>query len=372
MQRDIFTEEHEAFRDTVRSFIAKEVAPYHEQWEKDGVVSRDVWLAAGRAGLLGIDIDEQYGGGGEPDYRYYVVLGEELARAGVHGPGFAVHNDIIGPYLDRPRHRRAEASAGCPATAPASSSPPSRCPSPARARDLQGIRTTAVATATTTSSTAARPSSPTASCPTSSIVVARTDPRAATRASACWWSSAAWRASSAAATSTRSAMHAQDTAELFFNDVRVPAANLLGEEGRGFVHLMQNLPRERLAIGVAALAGAEQAVRDHRWSTASDREAFGRPIGSFQHNRFALAEMATELRRGAGLHSTAASPSTSTASSPPRRPRWPSGGPPSCSKRVVDRCLQLHGGYGYMTSTRSPGPSPTPGSRPSSAARPRS
>jgi alkylation response protein AidB-like acyl-CoA dehydrogenase len=101
MQREIFTGEHHAFREMVRSFIAREIAPYHEQWERDGQVSRDVWLAAGRAGLLGIDIDEKYGGGGSSDYRYYLILNEELARAGAHGPGFSVHNDINGQYLQR-------------------------------------------------------------------------------------------------------------------------------------------------------------------------------------------------------------------------------------------------------------------------------
>lgn len=123
--RGIYTEEHDAFRDMVRSFIAKEAAPHHEQWEKDGIVSREVWLAAGRAGLLGIDMPEEYGGGGDPDYRYYVILNEELARAGIHGPGFAVHNDINGGYLRRlctPSRR----PAGSPATAPARSSPGSR------------------------------------------------------------------------------------------------------------------------------------------------------------------------------------------------------------------------------------------------------
>ena len=101
MRRQIFTEEHDAFRDMVRAFIAKEITPYHEQWERDGIVSRDVWLAAGRAGLLGIHLDEKYGGGGQPDYRFYVVLNEELARAGASGPMFQLHNDMIGPYLDR-------------------------------------------------------------------------------------------------------------------------------------------------------------------------------------------------------------------------------------------------------------------------------
>src|SRR5207248_11357680 len=101
MQRDIFTPEHDAFRDMARTFIAREITPYHEQWERDGMVSRDVWLAAGRAGLLGIEIDEKHGGGGLQDYRYYMIIGEELARGGLHGPGFGVHNDIIAPYLQR-------------------------------------------------------------------------------------------------------------------------------------------------------------------------------------------------------------------------------------------------------------------------------
>ena len=143
MQREIFTEEHDSFREVVRSFIAKEVAPFHEQWEKDGVVSRDVWLAAGRQGLLGIDIDEEYGGGGEPDYRFYVVMGEELARAGVHGPGFGVHNDIIGGYLSRlateeqkrrwlPGYCSGELITAIAMTEPGAGS------------DLQGIKTSAV------------------------------------------------------------------------------------------------------------------------------------------------------------------------------------------------------------------------------------
>src|SRR5260370_25565451 len=101
MRREIFSEEHEAFRAMVREFLAREVTPYHEQWERDGVVSRDVWLAAGRAGLLGIDMDEKHGGGGEPDFRYYAIMDEEVGRAGATGLGFFVHNDMIGRYLDR-------------------------------------------------------------------------------------------------------------------------------------------------------------------------------------------------------------------------------------------------------------------------------
>ncbi|MHB1820778.1 MAG: acyl-CoA dehydrogenase family protein, partial [Streptosporangiaceae bacterium] len=143
MQRDIFTSDHEAFRQMVRSFIAKEIEPYHEQWERDGVVSRDVWLAAGRAGLLGIDIGERYGGGGNDDYRYYLVLNEEMTRAGANGPGFSVHNDINGQYFRRlvtseqadrwlPGYCSGELITAVAMTEPGAGS------------DLQGIRTTAV------------------------------------------------------------------------------------------------------------------------------------------------------------------------------------------------------------------------------------
>ena len=143
MQRDIFTPEHDAFRDMVRTFIAREVTPHHEQWERDGMVSREVWLAAGRAGLLGIEIDEKYGGGGNPDYRYYLILDEELAVAGTNGPGFAVHNDINGHYLSSlctPEQSERWLYGYCSGeliTAIAMTEP-------GAGSDLQGIRTTAV------------------------------------------------------------------------------------------------------------------------------------------------------------------------------------------------------------------------------------
>ena len=143
MQRDIFTPEHDAFRDMVRTFIAREITPHHEQWERDGMVSRDVWLTAGRAGLLGIEIDEKYGGGGNPDYRYYLILDEELAVAGATGPGFAVHNDINGHYfaqLSTPEQRERWLPGYCSGeliTAIAMTEP-------GAGSDLQGIRTTAV------------------------------------------------------------------------------------------------------------------------------------------------------------------------------------------------------------------------------------
>ena len=345
MQRDIFTDEHDAFRDLVRSFIAKEIAPYHEQWERDGMVSRDVWLAAGQAGLLGIEIDEQYGGGGYQDYRYYLILGEELTRAGAHGPGFAVHNDIIGPYLQRlatPEQCARWLPGYCSGeiiTAIAMSEP-------GAGSDLQGIRTTAVRDGGHYVLNGQKTFISNGQMCDLVIVVARTDPEAGYRGISLLMVERDMPGFERGRNLDKVGMHAQDTSELFFSDVRVPAANLLGEDGGGFIALMQNLPRERVSIGTAALAGAEK-VFEETLEYCKQRQAFGRPIGKFQHNRFLLAEMATELTIGRTFadrcvtEHNAGRLSTEEAS----MLKWWAT---EMSNRIIDRCVQLHGGYGYM------------------------
>ncbi|HEX8008509.1 MAG TPA: acyl-CoA dehydrogenase family protein, partial [Trebonia sp.] len=293
MRRDIFTEEHEAFRDMVRAFIAREVTPYHEQWERDGMVSRDVWLAAGRAGLLGIDMDEKYGGGGNPDYRYYAIMNEEFARAGATGPAFNVHNDMIGRYLDRlctpeqkerwlPGYCSGELIAAIAMTEPGAGS------------DLQGIRTTAVRDGDEYVVNGQKTFISNGQLCDIVIVVARTDPDKGHQGISLLVVERGMPGFSRGRNLDKIGMHAQDTSELFFSDVRVPAANLLGTEGGGFIALMENLPRERVTIGTFALAAAEKVFED-TLEYCKQRQAFGRPIGKFQHNRFLLAEMATEL-----------------------------------------------------------------------------
>jgi len=319
MQRDIFTSEHDDFRDMVRAFIAKEVTPYHEQWEADRMVSRDVWLAAGRAGLLGIEIEEKYGGGGARDYRYYLILDEEMAKAGANGPGFAVHNDINGPYLQRlgtpeqcerwlPGYCTGELITAIAMTEPGAGS------------DLQGMRTTAVRDGDHYVLNGSKTFISNGQLCDLVIVAARTDQDAGYRGIS--------------------------LLVVFFHDVRVPAGNLLGEEGGGFVALMQNLPRERLAIGATALAGAEE-VFAMTLAYCKEREAFGRPIGKFQHNRFVLAEIATETAVAraftdkAVLEHNAGRLSATDAA----MVKWWNT---ELCNRVVDRCVQLYGGYGYM------------------------
>jgi acyl-CoA dehydrogenase len=345
MQRDIFDAEHEEFRDLVRAFIAREVTPYHEQWEADRMVSRDVWLAAGRAGLLGIEIDEKYGGGGTDDYRYYLILDEELARVGATGPGFAVHNDINGQYLQRlatPEQRERWFPGYCSGeliTAIAMTEP-------GAGSDLQGIRTTAIRDGDRYVLNGSKTFISNGQLCDLVIVVARTDPSAGHQGISLLVVERDMPGFERGRNLDKVGMHAQDTSELFFRDVEVPVGNLLGEEGGGFVALMQNLPRERLAIGATAVAGAE-AVFDETLAYCKQREAFGRPIGKFQHNRFVLAEMATEIAVARAFTDKAVMEHNSgqlTIQDAAMVKWWNT----ELCNRVVDRCVQLYGGYGYM------------------------
>jgi alkylation response protein AidB-like acyl-CoA dehydrogenase len=345
VERDIFTEEHAAFRDLVRSFIAREIAPHHDQWERDGMVSRDLWLAAGRTGLLGIEIDEKYGGGGLQDYRYYLILGEELARTGMHGPGFGVHNDIIGPYLQRlctPEQCERWLPGYCSGeiiTAIAMSEP-------GAGSDLQGIRTTAVRDGDHYVLNGQKTFISNGQLCDLVIVVARTDPEAGYRGITLLVAERGMDGFERGRNLDKVGMHAQDTSELFFSDVRVPAGNLLGDEGGGFIALMQNLPRERVAIGTAALAGAEAAF-EQTLEYCKQRQAFGRPIGRFQHNRFVLAEMATELAVARAFTDRCVTEHNAGRLSTEEASMLKWWDTELCNK-VIDRCVQLYGGYGYM------------------------
>jgi acyl-CoA dehydrogenase len=346
MQRDIFGPDHDAFRDMVRVFIAREVTPYHGQWERDGVVSREVWLAAGRAGLLGIDMDKKYGGGGDPDYRYYLILNEELARAGATGPGFAVHNDINGQYFARlcsteqkerwlPGYCSGELITAIAMSEPGAGS------------DLQGIQTTAVRDGAGYLLSGQKTFISNGQLCDLVIVVAKTDPAAGHPGISLLVVERGMAGFERGRNLAKVGMHAQDTSELFFSDVRVPASNLLGEEGGGFLALMQNLPRERLAIGATALAAAEKVFQD-TLQYCQQRQAFGRPIGAFQHSRFTLAEMATELAVARAFTDRAVTEHNAgqLSNSDASMVKW---WDTELCNRVVDRCVQLHGGYGYMT-----------------------
>ena len=346
MERSIFGDEHRAFREMVRDFVAHEVSPHHGQWERDGVVSRDVWLAGGKVGLLGIDVPEEYGGGATTDFRFNAIVAEELARAGASGVGFPLHNDILAPYLLRlctPEQRRRWLPGFCSGeivTAIAMTEP-------GTGSDLQGIRTSAARDGEDWVLNGAKTFISNGVLSDLVIVVARTDPDAGSRGFSLLAVERDMPGFERGRNLDKIGMHAQDTAELSFTDVRVPAGNVLGEPGQGFVYLMQNLPQERMSIAVSAVAGTEAAI-DTTLQYCRDRKAFGKPIGTFQNTRFTLAEVATEAavtRAFVDRCITELNAGTLSTRDAAMAKWWST----EMLKRTVDRCLQLHGGYGYMT-----------------------
>jgi alkylation response protein AidB-like acyl-CoA dehydrogenase len=342
MKRDIFTADHDAFRSLVAAFVAKEIVPHHAQWERDGIVDRGVWTAAGRAGLLGFFVPAQYGGGDTVDLRFNAVLTEELARASATGPAFSLHNDIVGPYLTSlatPAQKERWLPGFCTGeiiTAIAMTEP-------GAGSDLQGMRTTAVRDGDDWVLNGQKTFISNGIISDLVIVAARTDPAAGHRGISLLVVERDMPGFSRGRNLDKIGLHAQDTAELFFQDVRVPAASVLGEPGMGFAYLMRNLPAERLSIAVAAMAAAEEIFRI-TLEYCREREAFGRPIGRFQHSRFVLAELATELQLGRVFVDRCLISEDLSASDAAMAKWWTT----ELQQRVVDRCLQLHGGYGYM------------------------
>ncbi|QZY29868.1 acyl-CoA dehydrogenase family protein [Nocardioides coralli] len=342
----IYAAEHEDFRRTARSFFEREVVPHHAQWEKDGIVPRELWRRAGAAGLLCFDVPEVYGGPGIDDFRFNVVLSEEQARVGANGPGFSVHTDIIVPYLtalgteEQKRRWLPGCVSGETITAIAMTEP-------GAGSDLEGVRTTAVDAGDHYVLNGSKTFISNGINADLVVVVARTDPDAGHQGISLLVVERGMAGFERGRNLDKIGLHAQDTAELSFTDVRVPKENLLGEEGQGFVYLMTNLPQERLIIGAQAVAACEYVVElclDH----AKNREAFGRPIGKFQHNRFLLAEMATEARVARAFLDDCLRKHLDgrlTAIDAAMIKWWAT----ELQNKLVSQGVQLHGGYGYMT-----------------------
>ncbi len=345
MDRAPFEPEHDAFRAAVRGFLDKQVVPFHKQWEAAGIVPREVWVEGGKQGLLGMGVPEEFGGGGSPDFRYNVVLGEEMVRAGASGVGFTLHNDVVEPYLllrtnDEQKQRWLPGfCSGEIITAIAMSEP-------GAGSDLQGVRTTAVRDGDSFIVNGQKTFITNGINADLVIVVVKTDPAAGAKGTSLLVVERGMEGFERGRNLDKVGLKAQDTSELFFRDVRVPVANLLGNENEGFIYLMQALPQERLSIAVAAVATAENALAG-TLAYCKERTAFGRPIGSFQANRFTLAEMDTEVTiartfvdRCVELHNDGKLSVADAA-----KAKWWTT---ELAKRVVDSCLQLHGGYGYM------------------------
>ena len=345
--RTIFDDVHQQFRSTFRSWLDNEVVPHHEEWEKAGITPRELWLNAGKQGFLGLNVPEAYGGGDTDDYHFAAIMAEEIGATGVIGSanGITLHNDIVLPYFlglanEEQRARflpgmvTGEVIGALGITEPNTGS------------DVAGIRTTGLKKGGAFIVNGAKTFISNGINSDVVIVVCRTDPEKGHRGISLLLVERGMKGFERGRNLDKLGMHAQDTAELFFSDVEVPAENLLGEEGNGFVYLMTNLAQERLGIAVGAVAVADAALH---WTLdyTKERKAFGQSISQFQNSKFLLAELATEVQiaqvyvdRCVELHCAGELSAEQAAAAK----FWTT----ELQNKVVDRCLQLHGGYGYM------------------------
>ncbi|MBC7630134.1 acyl-CoA dehydrogenase family protein [Aeromicrobium sp.] len=346
MKRDIFDADHDAFRDTVRTFCEKEIAPHHDEWEKASIVPREVWTKAGEVGLLGFMMPEEHGGGGMSDFRYNAILTEEITRIGASGIGFVIQTDLVSGYLlslateEQKQRWFATFCSGEMITAIAMTEP-------GTGSDLQGIKTTAVLDGDEYVINGSKTFITNGINADFVIVVCQTDPSAGAMGFSLIAVERGAEGFERGRNLDKIGLKAQDTAELFFDNVRVPATNLLGEAGQGFIYLMQNLPQERLSISVVAAAASRRMI-DMTVEYVKDRKAFGKPIGSFQNSRFTLAELETEARIAQVFVDesiTRLNAGTLTVEDAAMGKWWTT----ELQKKVADQCLQLHGGYGYMS-----------------------
>jgi alkylation response protein AidB-like acyl-CoA dehydrogenase len=344
IKRTVYESEHEMFRDSLRKFLNDQAVPYHRQWEKDGQVSRELWLKAGQQGYLSPTVPEQYGGVGA-DFRFNAVVDEVVAGLGLTGIGFSLHSDIAVPYIMAygteeqkqqylPRCVNGEIITAIAMTEPGTGS------------DLQSIKTTAVLDGEHYILNGSKTFITNGQMADLVIVVAKTDPEAGASGTSLLLVEAGTEGFEKGQNLEKIGMKAQDTSELFFQDVKVPKENLLGTEGMGFIYLMQELPQERLSVSVSALASAE-SIFAQTVSYVKERKAFGRAIAAFQNTQFKLAEMSStltmarvfidkclELHLAEELDAVTAAKLKLLAT--------------EIQCDVIDECLQLHGGYGYM------------------------
>lgn len=342
--RTIFSDDHEMFRQQVRRFVDAEILPHHAQWEKDGRVSRDAWLKAGENGLLCATVPEEYGGAGA-DFLFSMVVMEELARAGAMGPGFTLHSDIVAPYLVHygteaqkaewlPKMARGEAIGAIAMTEPSAGS------------DVQNIKTTAVRDGDDFVINGQKVFITNGGNCDLLILACKTDPSLGAKGVSLVLVPADTPGFRKGRLLEKVGWKAQDTAELFFDDVRVPVTNLLGVEGRGFVQLMEQLPQERLMQAIRATSILEAALE---WTVeyTRDRKAFGGSIADLQNTRFRLAEVKTQVvvmriftDHCMALHMKGELDSVDAAMAKMFTAET------LC--KCLDECLQLFGGYGYM------------------------
>jgi alkylation response protein AidB-like acyl-CoA dehydrogenase len=347
MRRTLFETEHDDFRAAVRQFVEKEIVPYTGQWAEAGIVPRELFTTAGAAGLLSTAIPEEYGGGGVPDFRFNLVLSEETARVGAAaaGLGLTLHTDICTPYLLRLTNEE-QKRRWLPGVASGELITAIAMTEPGIGSDLASMSTTARRDGDEYIVNGAKTFITNGINADLVITAVKTDPAQKHRGMSLLVIERGTAGFERGRNLAKLGQHAQDTAELFFDDARVPAANLLGAEGEGFGQLTSNLPQERLSIAGYGVAAARAAL-DWTVTYVQQRTAFGRPVGSFQNTRFRLAELATEVDIAQAFVDQCVLALNGGELSPAdaAKAKW------WCTElqgRAVDLGVQLHGGYGYM------------------------
>ncbi|MEU5046369.1 acyl-CoA dehydrogenase family protein [Streptomyces griseorubiginosus] len=350
MRRTVFDADHEAFRTSVRAFVERELRPRQEEFIQQRAIDRAAWKAAGRQGLLGLLIPEQYGGSEAGDYRFTAVLHEEFARLSVaFASSFTIHCEVVAPYLVEltteeqrerwlPRFCAGELVTAIGMTEPSAGS------------DLAALRTTAVRDGENWTLNGSKTFITNGFGADLVVVAARTSPEKGAKGITLFAVETDMPGFERGRKLEKVGQHEADTAELFFHDVRVPGANVIGEVDRGFIHMMERLPQERIGAAVLNLAHAAQ-ILDESLEYVKERKAFGQSVGSFQYNKFRLAEMVTQIEvtqafvdQCVAAHVTGRLSAVDAA-----KAKWWTA---QVQNEVLDACVQLHGGYGYMNEYR--------------------
>ena len=344
IQRTIFSEEHELFRSSVRRFMEEEIAPHMDRWRQQGYVDRELWRRAGETGLLCVTMPEEYGGAGA-DRKYSAILIEEQARINAAGPGFPMHSDIVAPYILRfgspeqkaqwlPKMARGEAIGSIGMTEPGAGS------------DLKKIKTTAQRVGDEWVINGSKIFITNGFITDLIVLVAKTDPTLGSKGISLFLVEADRAGFSKGQPLNKVGQQAQDTAEIFLSNVRVPATNLLGQEGKGFGYLMEELAWERLMIAIRSVAGAVEAI-EQTVTYTKERQAFGQSVIEFQNSRFKLAECKTKTQI-ARVYVDYCLDLVSRGELDPEAAAMAKWWCTELQNRVLDECVQLHGGYGYI------------------------
>ena len=350
MPRNVYTEDHESFRQSCREFVQRTLAPRAEQMLEVKSIDRDIWLEAGKQGLLGLDIPEEFGGAGAEDYRYNAILGEEISRFNAAVSScFGIHSDVCPPYIvDLGTEEQTQR--WLPGMASGEKICAIAMTEPGGGSDLAALRTTAVRDGDEWVINGSKTFITNGYQADYVITAVRTDPEKGAKGITLFMSETGREGFTRGRKLDKVGQEESDTAELFFENVRVSDEQRIGPEGMGFIAMMQRLPQERVGAAVSNIAHAK-GILEETIQYAKDRKAFGQPIGAFQHNKFKMAELVTAIEVAEAYvdDCVAAHAEGQLSAVDAAKAKWWSA---QVQNDVLDECVQLHGGYGFMNEYR--------------------